>query len=443
MLRALVAARWRRVDEHEEEGFMRHLIIGTGPAGVVAAEHLRKLEPGSTITLIGDEPEPPYSRMAIPYYLVDQINERGTHLRKAPDHYERLGIELHRGRVVSVDPVRRLVALDGGGELGYERLLVATGARPARPPIPGANLPGVHPCWTLADARAILQRAQPGARVVLMGAGFIGCIILEALAARGTRLTVVEMENRMVPRMMNERAGGLIQRWCEAKGVRVLTGRRVEGIEPAAADAPLLVHLDGGEVLGAELVITATGVQPNLELLQGSGVAAEQGVLVNRRLESSVADIYAAGDVAQGLDFSTGQCSVQAIQPTAAEHGRLAASNMAGRTQEHRGSINMNVLDTMGLISSSFGRWMGAEGGESAELHDAERFRYLNLQFEDDRLVGASSVGLIEHVGVLRGLIQTRVRLGEWKGRLTRDPTRIMEAYLACTQPLGYGARAA
>jgi NAD(P)H-nitrite reductase large subunit len=201
------------------------------------------------------------------------------------------------------------------------------------------------------------------------------------------------------------------------------------------------VLLDNGKTLEAELVISATGVRPNIDFLDSSGVEVDLGVLVNNQLQSSDADIYAAGDVARGLDFSTGGYSVQAIQPTAVEHGRLAAANMTGNTQAHRGTINMNVLDTMGLISSSFGLWMGVVGGESAELHDAERFRYLNLQFQDDRLVGASSLGLTEHIGIIRGLIQTRLPLQDWKPRLMKDPTRLMEAYLASTQAIGYNAQ--
>ena len=126
---------------------------------------------------------------------------------------------------------------------------------------------------------------------------------------------------------------------------------------------------------------------------------------------------------------------IQAIQPTAVEHGRIAAHNMvAGCPVAHTGNLNMNVLDTLGLISSSFGLWQGVDGGESAELLDAERFRYLNLQFKEDCLVGASSLGLTDHVGVLRGLIQSGKGLGVWKERLMRDPTRIMEAYLGAVQ---------
>jgi len=171
-----------------------------------------------------------------------------------------------------------------------------------------------------------------------------------------------------------------------------------------------------------------------------NAVNTDVGILVNDRLQSSQPDIYAAGDVAQGRDFSTGAYSVQAIQPTAADHARLAALNMAGQEAVHRGSVNMNVLDTLGLISSSFGLWMGVDGGSATELCDRDRYHYLNLQFQDDVLVGASSLGLTDHVGVLRGLIQSQVRLGAWKDRLLSDPTRVMEAYLASTQAVNVRA---
>ena len=420
---------------------MRHVIVGAGPAGVIAADTLRRLDPDCNITLVGDEPEPPYSRMAIPYYLVDQIDEQGTYLRKAADHFERWGIEHLHDRVSHIQADKQAVSLSSGSELTYDKLLIATGSKPVVPPIPGIESPGVHACWTLEDARNIIRLAKPGAQVVLIGAGFIGSIILEALARRGTELSVVEVEDRMVPRMMNRVSGTLIRRWCEQKGLQILTSTRVEAIETVGDQRKLQVRLDKGDGLDADLVITATGVRPNTDFLDDSGIETAQGILVNRQLQSSDANIYAAGDVARGLDFSTGGYSVQAIQPTAVEHGRIAAANMAGHTQTHRGNINMNVLETMGLISTSFGLWMGVDGGDSTELHDASRFRYLNLQFQEDRLIGASSLGLTEHVGVIRGLIQTRLPLGVWKSRLIKDPTRLMEAYLANTQAVGYNSQ--
>jgi NAD(P)H-nitrite reductase large subunit len=414
---------------------MKHLILGNGPAGVIAAETLRKHSPADVITLVGDEPGPPYSRMAIPYLLMGQIEEPGTWLRKDPGHFERLGIALKAGRARSVDTKARAVKLESGESLAYDRLLIATGATPNRPPIPGIELPGVAACWTLADARAIMSLAKPGSRVVQMGAGFIGCIILQALVERGVKLTVVEMGERMVPRMMTTGASALIKAWCEAKGVRVITGAKVKAI--AARGKALVASLEGGQALEADLVISATGVTPNAAFLNGSGVACDQGVLVDDRMQTNVAGIYAAGDVARAPEFDTGRLIAYAIQPTAVEQARIAALNMAGLESKSPGALAMNVLDTLGLVASSFGQWQGvppSEGGGSAELRDDASFRYLRLEFQGDRLIGATSLGLTQHVGVIRGLIQGRVALGEWKAKLLRDPTRLMDAYLARAQ---------
>jgi NAD(P)H-nitrite reductase large subunit len=412
---------------------MHYIVIGAGPAGVTAAETLRGMDPAGQITLIGDEPEPPYSRMAIPYLLVEQIDEGGTYLRKREGHYQQQRIAHVRLPVAQVNPGQRSVTLSDGKTLAYDRLLIATGATPLKPPIPGIDLPGIHNCWTLEDARAIVARAKAGSPVVLIGAGFIGCIILEALVEREVKLTVVEKGDRMVPRMMDSVAGNLLKRWCENKGVRILTNSGVVGFTESGEG--LIVNLDSGENLPAGLVITAMGVRANIDFLAGSGIETDQGILVNAHLQTNWADIFAAGDVAQGRDFSTGANMVQAIQPTSVEHGRIAALNMVKEEKvTHQGSLNMNVLDTLGLISSSFGQWMGIDGGEQATLLDEEAFRYMQLQFNGDYLIGASTLGHTQHIGVLRGLIRSRVPLGEWKARLMKDPTRLMEAYLGSVQ---------
>ena len=411
---------------------MRHVIIGAGPAGVVAAETLRRVDPSSDIIILGDEPEPPYSRMALPYLLAENVGESGTHLRHGDAHFEKLAIDVRRNRVKSVDTGNRLVIVSTGAEIAYDRLLIATGAHPIKPPIQGMDSEGVENCWTLADARRILAGAKPGSRVVLMGAGFIGCIVLEALAARGVELVVVEMADRMLPRMMDETGGAIIARWCESKGITVRTATRITEI--ARGNGRLTLATEPGDPIEADLVVCATGVSPNIDFLDGADIESDTGILVDHRLRTTARDVYAAGDVAQGPDFSTGRREVHAIQPTAVEHGRIAALNMAGAETQFRGSLSMNVLNTLGLVSSSFGLWMGTEGGERSIAADEARSRYLRLEFEDDRIVGALALGLTQHVGVLRGLIQTRVRLGSWMEKLRTDPTLVMNAYLECTQ---------
>jgi len=414
---------------------MKHVIIGNGPAGVVAAETLRKCDPAASITLIGDEPEPPYSRMALPYLMMGEIDEAGTHLRKTPGHFARLQVDLVQDRAAAVDAKAHSVGLQGGGKLGYDRLLIASGSHAIIPAIPGIDLPGVHACWTMEDARHIVARAAKGSRVLQIGAGFIGCIIMEALKSRGVQLTVVEMGDRMVPRMMTPAAGAMIRTWCERKGVRVHVGTRVVAIRRAAeARDALVAKLQSGDEFEADTVIVSAGVQPNVDFLQGSGIECAGGVAVDATMQTNVPGVYAAGDVAAAVDFSTGVRGTNAIQPNAVEQGRVAALNMAGRRVESHGNMALNVLDTIGLISSSFGQWWGDPAGQSAELVDEPEFRYLSLQFKDDVLIGATAIGLTEHVGVLRGLIEGRVRLGPWKDRLLHEPLRVVEAYLARAQ---------
>ena len=415
---------------------MKHLILGNGPAGVVAAEALRRAAPRDEIVMVGSEHLPSYSRMAIPYLLEGNIDESGTYLRKTPGHFDALGVRLLDGRAVAVDAAKQTVLFADGHFETYDRLLVATGSHPVRPPIPGVDLPEVQTCWTLTDARAIAALAKPGARVLQLGAGFIGCIIMEALAKRGVRLTVVEMGDRMVPRMMTPKAGGMIKHWVEEQGIRVVTSAGVERIERAeGGDAPLTVSLSTGDKLACDLVIVAAGVAPNVAFLDATPVHVAKGVLVDARMETSVPGIFAAGDVAEAPDLFTGAHLVSAIQPNAADQARVAAINMAGGNARMPGVLAINVLDTLGLISTSFGQWWGDPDGQGVEVVDEAAFRYLSLQFKDDVLIGATSIGMTQHVGALRGLIQGRLKLGRWKDVLLESPQRFFEAYLAATQP--------
>ena len=414
-----------------------HLILGAGPAGVIAAETIRKHAPGDAITIVGDEHEPPYSRMAIPYLLMGKVGEAGTYLRKSASHFADLRIKLTQATVKRVDSAGRSVTLDSGELIKFDTLLIATGSQPLQPPIPGIDSAGVHTCWTMADARAIMALATKSSRVLQLGAGFIGCIIMEALAARGVHLSVVEMGDRMVPRMMGETAGGMIRDWCETKGVEVFTGTRVEAIE---AGKPMQVRLSNGKTLAADLVISAAGVRPAIGFLENSGITCLLGVLTDEHLQSSVSGIYAAGDCAEAFDKVSGKTIVSAIQPNAAEQARVAALNMVAFARgqapgaELKGVTQVNVLDTLGLISSSFGEWQGVAGGQHVELTDKAAGRHLSLQFKDDVLVGCNSVGWTQHVGVMRGLVEGQVNLGGWKDVLLQDPTRLVEAYLDSAQ---------
>ena len=410
---------------------MQYLIAGAGPSGVTAAEALRKHDPTSSITIIDGEEETPYGRMALPYFLTGQISEKALRLRKKKNHFDKLHIECLKDRVEEISPKQNIITLNDTGQLSFDRLLLATGSIPINPPIPGVSGSNIHHCWTLDDARKILKGLGQSTEVVLIGAGFIGCIIMEALSLSGAKLTVLEIENRMVPRMMDKAAGDLIKKWCLGRGVSVLTSTRVIGIEDYKNKKTVI--LENGKTIQADIIVVATGVKPNTSFLEGSSIKVDHGVIVNNKLESNIQNIYAAGDVAQGPDFLTSGWSVHAVQPTGVEHGRVAALGMTGQEINYRGSLNMNVLDTLGLVSCSFGLWEGIEGGQQVKRLDEENFRYTVLNFDEDRLIGALLVGRTENIGVVRGLIQTSLRLGPWKDRLMVDPNEIVAAYIEST----------
>ena len=405
----------------------KYVLIGAGPASVRAAETLRKADANCSITMIGQEKESPYSRMALPYYLSGMIQDTGTHLRKTAGHFDDLNINHVIARVEKVETKSHQVVIDSGDVFEYDKLMIATGSRPANCPFPGSETDGVVNCWTLADGRRILDSIKPGSKVALLGAGFVASIIIEAMLKKGVSLTVMlGRTGFMVSRMMDETAGKMIQSWCEAKGVEMILPSSIKSIEPGPA-----LKRDDDSLTEYDLIIVATGVYSNIEFLEGSGIETDNGILVDAGLHTSVEDVFAAGDVAQGPDFSTGGNSVHAIQPTAVDHGRIAAVNMMGGNSTYKGSLSMNVLDTSGLVSTSFGSWGGVEGGDSAVLLDKDNYKYIRLNFKDDLLVGAITVGRTDFIGVMRGLIQSEIPLGEWKERLKEDPTLIMNAYLS------------
>ncbi|MEW8506417.1 MAG: FAD/NAD(P)-binding oxidoreductase [Candidatus Thiodiazotropha sp.] len=418
---------------------MQHVIIGAGPAGVVAAESIRRFDKSSTVTLVSNEAERPYSRLAIPRLLQGKIAEKDTYLRCGQDYFAANSIDVRKGSVIKVDTRNDRIDLADGTRLEYDRLLIATGSRPHNPPIPGCELPGVLNCWTLNDARKIVGQLGFNSRLIVVGGGFIGLVIIDALARAGVRLELIERGERLLPHLMNDTSSRLIRSWCESKGIVVRTCVDVQAIESSketrksakSESKQLYLVLDNGDSLATDMVIFATGTKMNTAFLEGSEIAYDQGVLVDERLNTTKPNVFAAGDVCQGLGFSTGGRRVQAVQLTASEHGRIAAANMCGLQASYPGSINMSVLDTLGLISGSFGVWNDNEQSESASFSSSAEYSYLNLQFDEDRLVGASNVGNAEHLQLLPRLIHARIPLKTWKKRLMDDPRRINEVYHA------------
>jgi len=413
----------------------KHLIIGGGPAAINAIETIREFDGGaSQITLISDEPA--YSRMVLPYYLANQIPQQQVYT--ADDAYfETLKVERLIGtRVSRVDPNVKTITLEDGQALPFDNLLIATGSSAVIPPIPGANLSGVYPLWTLAHTEAVLQlaRVKPKPEVVFIGAGFIGFIVLNAMHKRGWKLQVVEIADHVLPRMLDSESAGLVEAWLRMKGVALHLGTTVQEI--SEQEGRKRITLKNGESLSADLVIVATGIKPNRDLVTDSGIQVDQGIVVNDRMQTNFPFIYAAGDVAQGPDLLGDKPAIHAIQPTAVDHGRVAGANMAGQDVRYPGSLLMNVLDACGLQCVSFGRW--ADGAaEIMTIMNPDRPVFRRLLWTGDQITGAifvgqaSDIGMLNDVGMVKGIMQTRTALLEWKDFLRQHPFDIRRPYVA------------
>jgi NAD(P)H-nitrite reductase large subunit len=268
----------------------------------------------------------------------------------------------------------------------------------------------------------------------MVGAGFIACTMLNALLALKARLTVVEIAPQILPRMIDPAGAEMVERWLGRHGVAIRTGATLTAIE--AADGRKRLRFREGEDLLADGVIMATGIRTNLEWLHGSGVRVNRGILVDDHLRSNVPNVYAAGDVAEGLDLVTGQPALHAIEPTARDHGRVAGANMAGRDVAYRGSLRMNIVEICHLDIASFGAW-DEPTAEAFAATQPERFAYRKLLWQDDRLVGAIILGkandiwTTNDIGMLKGLVQSGANLAAWKEHLRRNPFDLKPAFIA------------
>jgi NAD(P)H-nitrite reductase large subunit len=413
-----------------------HVIIGGGPVATNAAETIRQFESeASRITLVCDEPA--HSRMALPYWLAGKVPREQTHTADAAS-FEKLGVDAKIGvRVNSIDPQAKSLSLSDDGTLEFDNLLIGTGSRPLELPIPGADLPGVQPLWSLGHTQSLLDATadMDKPRVVMIGAGFIGFIMLNAMHKRGWDLAVVERESHVLPRMLDDDAATLVESWLADKGVAVHTAAAVQAIREGD-DGSKVVELDNGTQVTADIVVVATGVQPNLELLDGSGITTDAGILVDDHLRTNFPFIYAGGDCTQGPAMYADGPEIHAIQTTAVDHGRVAGANMADGDVAYSGSLLMNILDVCGLQNASFGNWSD-ENAEAITISNARGYVYRKLLFTGDQLTGAlfvgraNDMGMLTDVGMVKGIMQTETALGSWKEFLRENPFDIRRPYIA------------
>ena len=301
------------------------VIIGAGPAGLVAAQTLRREGHAGSITLIGAEKTPPVDRPNLSKdYLAGKAPEDWIPLRP-PEWYDEHKLELRTGvAATAIDTKKRQVTLDDGSSISYGALLLATGAEPVRLDIPGASLPHVHYLRTLADSRGIIAAAQKAKRAVVVGAGFIGLETAASLRERGLEVHVVTPDARPLERILGAEAGDYVRGLHESHGVVFHFGQTV------AAITDRQVELASRGSLPADLVVVGIGVRPSISLAEKAGLKLEKGIVVDEYFETSAQGIFAAGDVARYPDFRTGQLIRIEHFVAAERQARAAARNMLG-----------------------------------------------------------------------------------------------------------------
>jgi len=357
------------------------VIVGGGIAGVRAAEAARKASPSTGIALIHDEPGLPYNRLNLTLMIAGEVSPDEMEY-KSLAWYEEKRISHTHDSVTAIHRDSRTLALKKNGSVNYDALVLATGANPFIPPIPGAEKPGVTALRTLAQSRDILSSVRDGTGCVCIGGGLLGIELAVGLSKRGAKVTILEGAEHLLSRQLAPPASAIVKSRMEALGLAVRCGVKVTGV---AGDTKATgVALGSGEILDADMVLISAGVRPNVKLAADCGLDVGRGVKVDDSMATNDPSIFAAGDVAEHNGI------VYGLWPPAMEQGRVAGANAAGGSESFKEIPPSSFLKVVGLDVFSIGDFMG-EGAKVIEKQDGNN--YARLVLRDGILVGANLVG--------------------------------------------------
>ncbi len=387
------------------------LIVGGGIAGVSAAETVRQVSPDSPITLVATEGDLPYYRLNLTRYLAGEIQREALPIHPAAwFDAQRIGL-IRKVNVDRIDPAAHSVTLSNGLELPYDRLILAAGSHPYVPSLDGVHLDGVFTLRTSVDADRLIDRARAGSRCICIGGGILGIETAGALARQKADVTLLESHAWLMPRQLNPRAAGVLERHLVSLGIRVIKKAQTRALLGETRLAG--VALQDGATLPADVVVLATGVRPNTALARKTGLEVNTGIVVDNHLRASLPDIYAAGDAAEHNGQVYGAWSASQYQ------GTIAARNAMGLPTAFGGLPRSNTVKALGLDLTSIGKFQ-PEDGSYTVLEQEGPADYIEFVFQDGRLVGAILIGHADFATSVKKAIESQK---DFSARLQTNPT--------------------
>ena len=384
---------------------MTIVIVGGGHAAGQAAASLRQEKYEGDILVIGEEPHIPYQRPPLSkQYLSGEYGLDRVHLRPAR-FYESKAIDVRSGvRVENIDPRGRTVACSDGAEIGYDKLLLATGARPRKLRAKGGDLPGIHYLRTIADVDAIKQDFETGRRLAIVGGGYIGLEVAAVAIEAGLTVTVLEMEDRILERVTTPTMSAFYEDVHVRQGVTIRTGMRAESF--AGADRLTGIVCAGGEVVPADLAVVGIGIQPNVELAEAAGLECSNGIVVDEHTRTSDPCIFAAGDCTNHPNPVLGRRLRLESVPNAMEQSRVAAANLADNPKTYA-NVPWFWSDQYDLKLQMVG--FATEGERQVLRGDPETRRFAVYHLSGDTLIAADAVNSPREFMAARQLVGRRV----------------------------------
>lgn len=396
---------------------MRYVIVGSGPAGISAAEEIRREDPEGPVTMITADPHPAASPVMLTYWVSGHFPREGLFFREMESWAEKNRVALHCGETVTAVDADRQAVTVSSGEIPYDRLLIATGGSPVIPPIPGIRARGVYPFRTFADAEGILTSRGDLKEVCIMGGGFIGIKLACHLRERGLDVSVIEKEPRLASRIFDQRASDIVKEQLRRNGITVETGSGITEI--MTRDGWVSgVRLEDGRHLEAQILVAAVGVRPNTVFLAQPIAAPRGGIPVDERMASAVPGVFAAGDVATARDSLTELPFNNAVWPAATRQGKVAGANMAGRARAYVHNFNLNALNLHGLQVTSAGHPTEQEGGAIRVFQEEKGADYRKLILRSGVLIGFILIGDTSPAGSLLSRMK--------RGDLIADPAELL-----------------